>query len=209
MTRGSLLRHIFRHGPNFILKRDVVPSKIDENDRSPRIAKSVETPPKASSQDPSPPRTPEPHTVNILPEITEEENTSSTNNSPSASSDTGSTVSDLASIVTVLAAHTPLINATTLTTRNLLYAAIDEAILATKDHIGTLATVWALLEALAGFSATVEVLKQEMEVKITASEAKLAELERFEEAVEGMKFLDEQENVGAKEVSDVDGSPGR
>ncbi|KAH6858877.1 hypothetical protein BKA58DRAFT_405710 [Alternaria rosae] len=209
MTRGSLLRHIFKHGPNFILKRDAVPSKIDENDRSLLIAKRVETPLKASSQDPSPPRTPEPYTVNILPEITEEENTSPTNNSPSASSDTGSTVSDLASIVTVLAAHTPLINATTLTTRDLLYAAMDEAISATKDHLDTLATTWALLEALAGFSATVEVLKQEMGVKITASEAKLAELERFEEAVEGMKFLDEQENVGAEEVSDVDGSPGR
>lgn len=86
---------------------------------------------------------------------------------------------------------------------------MDEAISATKDHLDTLATVWALLEALAGFSATVEVLKQEMEVKITVSEAKLAELERFEAAFEGMKFLNEQENVGAEEVSDVDGSPGR
>ena len=207
MTRGNLLRHIFRHGPNSKLKRDAVPSKVDENEKSPLIAKSPANEPKPLSQDPSPPRTPEPHTVHVLPEITEEGSSSPAAELPSASSSTESTVSDLASIVTVLAAHAPLINPTTLTTRDLLYAAIDEAISVTKDHLDTLATAWALLEALAGFSATVEVLKQEMELKITASEAKLVELESFEEAVEGMTLSDEQDMNGA-DGGDRDGSPG-
>ena len=108
----------------------------------------------------------------------------------------------------MLAAHAPLINPATLTTRDLLYAAIDEAISVTKDHLDTLATACALLEALAGFSATVEVLKQEMELKITASEAKLVELESFEEAVEGMTLLDEQDTNGV-DGGDGDGSPDR
>ncbi|KAI4921630.1 hypothetical protein J4E90_000056 [Alternaria incomplexa] len=208
MTRGNLLRHIFRHGPNSKLKRDAVPAKDHENERSPLIAKSSAHESKPLSQDQSPPRTPEPHTVHVLPEITEEGSSSPTAGSPSASPSTGSTVSDLASIVTVLAAHAPLINPATLTTRDLLYAGIDEAISATKDHLDTLATAWALLEALVGFSATVEVLKQEMEVKITASEAKLVELESFEEAVDGMTFPDEQDTTGA-DGGDGDGSPGR
>jgi len=47
-----------------------------------------------------------------------------------------------------------------------------------------------------------------MELKITASEAKLVELESFEETVEGMALLNEQDMNGTN-GGDGDGSPGR
>jgi hypothetical protein len=94
------------------------------------------------------------------------------------------------SVVTVLAPHAPGIDPATLTARDLLYAAIDEATSATNGNLDTLETTLALLGALTGFSATIEVLKQQMEDKKRACEAKLVELEGFEEAVEGMNFSD-------------------
>jgi hypothetical protein len=104
----------------------------------------------------------------------------------------------MASVVTVLASHAPVIDPATLTARD-LYAAIDEAKSATNGHLDTLETTLALLGALKGFSATIEVLKQEMEDKKRACEAKLVELEGFEEAVEGMNFSDWQQGVSAEE----------
>jgi hypothetical protein len=200
MKRGNLLRHIFRYGPHSKFKQDTLLSKTDERDGSSPVIKPAADASKVLSQDPLPPRTPEPPAVHVLPEITEETSPGATG-SPSISSSTGSTVSDLASVVTVLASHAPVIDPTTLTARDLLYAAIDEATSATNGHLDTLETTLALLGALTGFSATIEVLKQEMEDKKRACEAKLVELEGFEEAVEGMDFSDWQQGVNAEEVS--------
>ena len=203
MARGNLLRQIFKRGPHSKLRNDALASKANKQSRPATVAKTAASSLKAQSQDPSPPRTPESHVVHILPEIAEEEAVAAATLSPSASSSTGSTVSDLASVVTVLAAHTPVIDPTTLTPRDLVYAAIDGAMSATNGHLDTLETTLALLEALHGFSATVEVLRQEMQVKKTACEAKLAELEGFERAVEELTFSYEGGVVGADEGSMV------
>jgi hypothetical protein len=106
-------------------------------------------------------------------------------------------------VITVLAAHARAIDPATLALRDLVYAAIDVATSTTNGHLDTLETTLALLEALNGFSATVEVLRQEMQDKKTSCEAKLAELDRFERAVEEMTFPYEEGVVGADEMSMV------
>jgi hypothetical protein len=162
--------------------------------------------PKDLQLSPPPPRTSEPPTVHVLPKITEEDFTSATTQS-STSSSTGSTTSDLESIITVLAAYTPVpdIDPATLTPRDLLYAAIDEATAAINEHIDTLETTLALLQAITGFSETVQVLKLEMKDKKRACETKLTELKVFEEAIEGMKLPGVEERLDANEVNIVEG----
>jgi hypothetical protein len=89
----------------------------------------------------------------------------------------------------------PAIDFAALPVRDLLYAAIDEATAATNGHIGTLETTFALLQTITAFSGTVEVLKREIQDRKRARETKLVELERFDEAVEGMRLLGMQERL--------------
>jgi hypothetical protein len=191
MRRGSLLRHLFKHG-QYAKSRSHEQSPLVSESKRPVVITS-----KGLSQTLSPSRTPDPPAVHILPQITEEEPASTATTPSPVSSSTGSTVSDLASVITVLdtTAATPAIDPATLTTRDLLYAAIDEATAATNTHIDTLETTLALLQAITGFSETVEVLEREMQDKRRACDSKLAELEGFEEAIEEMGLPDDEAYV--------------
>jgi len=141
---------------------------------------------------PIPPMTPDKHTVVVLPEIKEEPGPD--NNIPTASpTHSLSTISDTASIITVIATQSSAIDLSTISTRDVIYASIGEATEATYTHLRTLGTTLALLEALDGFSPTVEVLLREFREKKRKCEGKLEELKGFEEGVNGMLFADEVE----------------
>ncbi|KAG9192747.1 hypothetical protein G6011_11481 [Alternaria panax] len=191
MPRGSLLRRLFKHG-QYARSRAHEQSPLLSESEMPAVIESRDT-----LQTPSPPRTPESPAVHALPQIVEEESATATTTPSPVSSRIGSTVSDLASVVTFINTNepVPVIDPTTLTTRDLLYTAINEATAATNAHIDTLKTTSALLQAITGFSETIEILKQEMKDKKRACRTKLGELEAFEEAVEEMRFPDDEAHV--------------
>jgi hypothetical protein len=198
MARGNLLRHIFRHGSSHSKsKADALP-KINDSEKPAIVANPAEVAAKtavaavAKPLPRTPPRTPErdSHTVEILPEILEEPSSEASTPSPSI------TVTSPISSRTLLVPVTPaVLNVTTFSTRDLLYAAIDEATAATNTHLDTIETTLSLLRALDGFSATVDVLRSDMLRKKRVCEEKLGELESLEEAVEGMQFGDELHDV--------------
>ncbi|KAF7681321.1 hypothetical protein GT037_000297 [Alternaria burnsii] len=193
MPRGNLLRHLFKHGSH---------ARSKSHEQSP-IVKKAEEPATIASEDPSqtlsPPHTSRAPAIHVLPRITEEDSVpSATTPSPVVSS-AGSTESDLLSITTVLDINAPssppIIDPATLTTRDLVCAAIDESITAIGTHIDTLETTLALLQAITGFSETVGVLNREMEDKKRVCKMKLRELEEFEKAVEKMRLPDDEAHV--------------
>lgn len=193
MPRGNLLRHLFKHGPH---------ARSKSHEQSPLVNKA-EKPAAITSGNPSqtlsPPQTSKVPAIHVLPRITEEDSVpSATTPSPVVSS-AGSTESDLLSITTVLdinaPASLPIVDPATLTTRDLVYAAIDESMTAVGTHIDTLETTLALLQAITGLSETVEVLNQEMEDKKRVCKMKLRELEEFEKAVEKMSLPDDEAHV--------------
>ena len=102
----------------------------------------------------------------------------------------------------------PAIDFATLPVCDLLYAAIDKATAATNEHIGTLETTVALLLTITGFSGTVEVLRREMQDRKRARETKIVELERFDEAVEGMRLPGMEERLGKNKANVSDGCLG-
>ncbi|KAL1799883.1 hypothetical protein ACET3X_000225 [Alternaria dauci] len=190
MPRGNLLRHLFRNSPHTGNRPHEQSPYVNEAEES-TVIKSEDP-----SQTLSRPRTSEPPGVHVLPRITEEEPISSASIPLFLASSAGSAGSDVASFTTILDANVPApalaIDPATLTTRDLLYAAIDEATAAVNTHIDTLETTLALLRAISGFSETVEVLKREMEDKKRECKIKLGELEGFEEGVAGMKLLGDE-----------------
>lgn len=193
MPRGNLLRHLFKHGPH---------ARSKSHEQSPLVNKA-EKPAANTSENPSQtlssPQTFKGPAVHVLPQITEEDSVPSATTLSPVISSAGSTESDLLSITTVLdinaSASLPIIDPATLTTRDLVYAAIDESITAIGTHIDTLETTLALLQAITGFSETVEVLNREMEDKKKVCKMKLRELEEFEKAVEKMKLPDDEAHV--------------
>jgi hypothetical protein len=74
------------------------------------------------------------------------------------------------------------------TTRDLILATLNEAKTATDGHLDTINTTVALLDVLDGFSATIEVLKDEMVAKKEVYEEKMSLLDDLERAVERMHF---------------------
>jgi hypothetical protein len=193
MPRGNLLRHLFKHGPH---------ARSKSHEQSPLVNKA-EKPAAITSGNPSqtlsPPQTSKVPAIHVLPRITEEDSVpSATTPSPVVSS-AGSTESDLLFITTVLdinaPASLPIVDPATLTTRDLVYAAIDESMTAIGTHIDTLEITLALLQAITGLSETVEVLNREMEDKKRVCKMKLRELKEFEEAVERMRLPDDEAHV--------------
>jgi hypothetical protein len=206
MGHGNLLRHIFRHGSLLSKsKTDALPPKATNPENSAYVAEPVAKPVEtAAKQLPrTPPRTPErnSHTVEVLPEILEESDSSPllASGSPSITITTATSTRTLLAPVT-----TALLDITTFTTRDLLYAAIDEATAATNAHLDTIETTLAVLQALNGFSATIDLVKREMLEKERACENKLEDLESLEEAVEGMRFVDEMLERDGGEMGEVE-----
>ncbi|KAB2102851.1 hypothetical protein AG0111_0g8981 [Alternaria gaisen] len=193
MPRGNLLRHLFKHGPHARSKSHE--QSLLNNKAEKTAAITSENP----SQTLSPPQTFKAPAIHVLPRITEEDSAPSATTPSPVISSAGSTESDLLSITTVLdinaSASLPIVGPATLTTRDLVYAAIDESITAIGTHIDTLETTLALLQAITGFSETVEVLNREMEDKKRVCKMKLRELKGFEKAVEKMRLPDDEAHV--------------
>ena len=191
MPRGSLLRHMFKHGRHARNKSETGAPLLSEPEMPAPVAEVGKVLPPI----PTPPMTPDKHTVVILPESKEEPRTDK-NISTASPPRSVPTISDTASIITVIATQPPAIDLSTITTRDIIYASIDEATEAMNTHLRTLGTTLALLEALDGFSPTVEVLLCEFREKKRQCEGKLEELKGFEEGVNGMLFADEIERGG-------------
>jgi Ca2+-dependent lipid-binding protein len=216
MAHGKILRNLFSHGSRHSKSKTSAKSlQVSDPETHAAVTKPSEPianptsgATKALPAPPNAPKTPErnSHIVDVLPEILEEANPETdaqTPDSPSISDSPSITVTDTdaptstTSAITILPPRiTPaVLDPTTFTTRDLLYAALDEATAATNTHLDTIETTLALLQALNGFSTTVDVLKREMQDKKRVCEEKLGELECLEEAVEGMVFADEGYDV--------------
>lgn len=77
----------------------------------------------------------------------------------------------------------PASSSTTLSVRDVLHAVIEEAHAATAMHMETLETTLALLHAIQGMSATVDILQREMQEKKEVCEEMRRDLVSFEEVV--------------------------
>jgi hypothetical protein len=168
---------MFKHGALSKAKQETIQSETNEPERPVAVVKPAEIAPQSPTPRVTPPRTPEPHAVEVLPKITEE-----------TSSDTDEDT-DTASIVTVLAALD--LDISSFTTRSLLHVTMEEATAATDAHLDSVETTLALLDALDGFSATISVLREEMLEKKRVCEEKLVMLEGIKVAVEKMQFNDD------------------
>jgi hypothetical protein len=222
MRHGKLLRHLFGHGSRHSKsKADVLPLNVDDPEKRAAASKSEQLITKLAGgatkplpPTPHPPKTPErnSHVVEVLPGILEESSPGidvETPGSPSITvtdTDSPTAGTDTTSARTILTAQvTPaVLDITTFTTRDLLYAAIDEATAATNMHLDTIETTLAVLQALNGFSATVDVLRREMLEKKKVCEEKLGELDGLEETVEEMRFADEIHDVDRNETGEVE-----
>jgi hypothetical protein len=215
MAHGKMLRSFFGHGSRYSKsKTSALPAQVTDppkpaaavNEHEQPIAKPTSGATKPLPPPPKAPKTPErnSHTVEVLPEILEEAD-AETPDSPALSNSPSITVTDTDSPTSLRTTILPpritpaVLDPTTFITRDLLYAAIDEATAATNTHLDTIETTLALLSALNGFSATIDVLKREMTEKKRVCGEKLGELESLEEAVEGMRFADEGYDVDGYE----------
>jgi hypothetical protein len=192
MAPKSLLRYIFRHGPNSKSRDAVPPTQVapvspystktatsKETVRYDQHVRTTEIPdsPLAYKHQHPPSDRPNSRASSVLEDIAEETNTSP---SPSLHS-TASIASTLRSI-----------DVQTFSTRELILATLNEAKSANLGHLDTIDTSLALLEALNGFSATVGVLRDEMLDKKEIYEEKMGLLEHLERAVECMRFGEEE-----------------
>lgn len=106
--------------------------------------------------------------------------------SPSCRSSCSSDTETVSSIPRTDAPQTPC---PAISMRDLFHAVIKEAIAATTLHINTLNTTLALLDSLRGFSATIDVLRREMQEKKRECEGMSKELLVFEELVAEMGLV--------------------
>lgn len=185
MPKRSLLRHIFRHGSRAQGSEDALtndkqqatavldtPGIDNDQDNDPSLHKDESL--KRPSSPLSPRETPEPFR---LEGIVEED----VANTP-PSTETASLSDSL---------DTPSLELTTFSTHDLVYAVLQEAKIAASSHLDTINTTLALLEALDGFSATIETLVREMVEKKQACEERIAMLHAVERAVEDVVFAGE------------------
>jgi len=192
----SLIRYIFRHGPHVRARSDTSPSE--------RFAQEPVNPPEpvTLSRRPTPDDAPD----SPLAYKSRSESRQSTNLEdiaeetvePDQDTDDSSSNDDSASIAETLAALDLDIN--TFTTRGLISASVAEARMGNDAHLVTIDTILALLDALDGFSATVTILRTEMEEKKRVCEEKLAMLDDVERAVSQMEFGEEEEEGGSADM---------
>lgn len=180
MAPKSLLRYIFRHGPHSKARSSTSLTVTIHEQETKSLDTSKSLSRKHSKSPISPPESQLAHKSrsesrqsSVLENIVEE-----------TYGDTDNT-----SIAEMLAALD--IGIDSFTTRGLVTASVDEAIQATHAHLDTINTTLALLDTLTAFSATIGVLRKEMEEKRRLCQEKLAMLEDVETAVTQMAFGDE------------------
>lgn len=185
MSTRDLLRHVFRHRRRDKISKGALPLGLDEsrkesahvvvgnNTPESKVFSNQHTPTSAETFAP-PPKTPEPFG---LENIAEEE-----------SIDTPSPV-DTTSLTETPTSRDLEINS--FSTREIIYATLDEAKMAIRSHLDTIDTQLALLDALDGFSATISELRKEMLKSQQACEEKMGMLNAVGRALEGMIFAGE------------------
>lgn len=190
MAPKSLLRYIFRHGPNS-KARTTAASSNNNTRTSPSAAPAAREPVSSGQHQPlaDGPESPLASLAyknrsisrqSVVLEDIKEENPK----------DASSTASDKASIAETLAALD--LDIDTFTTRGLITASVDEARMGNYAHLDTVNTVLELLNALEGLSATIDVLREEIEGKKRVCEEKLAMLEDACRMVAGLQFGEEE-----------------
>jgi len=192
MPRRSLLWHIFNHGPLSKLKDSGPREPVNSPQAPPSVTPPVETAPEHARAISTSEEASAPVAVRVLPRI-KEYSTREADSLTGPLSSYCSSNSDGESATTVHPTQSPnkIPDPSAITTRDLIYAAIDEATSATHAHLNTLETTLALLETIKGFSETVEVLRREMEEKKRACLVGIKELTGFEKGVEKMRFADD------------------
>jgi hypothetical protein len=179
MAHRSLLRYIFRHGPQSKARPVTTPLRATSNepkDISPRSSSEtvIYQQNTLSNDAPESPLAYKIRSVSRassnLEDIAEE---SSSDDDKSSSTET----------------VTPFeYNLQALSTRDLMNATLYEAKIATHAHLDTINASLDLLEALDGFSATITVMKEEFLGRKEMCEEKITMLEDVERAVERMRF---------------------
>jgi hypothetical protein len=196
----SLIRYIFRHGPHARERANTTPSKLSQIPNTPE----TDSPPRRATADDAPEsplayktRSESRQSTNLEAIVEETDDAGQdTNDAGQDTDDAGqdtdgsSSHNDDASIAETLAALDLDLN--TFTTRGLITASVAEARMGNDAHLVTIDTTLALLDALDGFSATIAVLKTEMEDKKRVCEEKLSMLEDVERAVSRMQFGEEE-----------------
>jgi hypothetical protein len=182
--KKSLLRYIFRHGPHTKARSEKSSAKqtsyTSRTTPEPHFTQQHATPDGAPDSPLAYKSRSESRQSAVLENIVEE-----------SGSDNGNDGSDVdsASLTGSLAALG--FDIESFTTRSLVAASLDEARMGNHAHLMTIDTTLALLDALHGFSATIEVLREEMAGKRQVCEEKLAMLEDVQRAVGQMQFGDE------------------
>jgi hypothetical protein len=189
MAHGSLLRHIFRHGPHSKSQNSAVsltnssalmsetkstaPDALLASQQCTLTCDAPESPltkkTRLGSQDSS--RTDS--RASILDELAGGERSDVEASISGVASDDGFMTATL----DTLKLDTDL---QTLTTRELLIASINEAKMATHAHLNTIRTTLGLLDALSGLSATIVVLRDDMLESIRECEERFGMLENLE-----------------------------
>ncbi|KAF2819006.1 hypothetical protein CC86DRAFT_432453 [Ophiobolus disseminans] len=195
MAHKSLLRYIFRHGPNSKARTSTPPKSGSHTSANTKISfKEPNAPPKYAAPGDGP-ESPlayksrsESRQSSVLEDIEEES---------ISGNETNSSDVDKASITDILAALD--LDIDTFTTRGLITASVDEARMGNYAHLDTINTFLALLESLNGFSETIDVLRVEMEGKKHVCEEKLAMLEGVCRTVAQLQFGAKEDGMNSEE----------
>ncbi|EUC47374.1 hypothetical protein COCMIDRAFT_90320 [Bipolaris oryzae ATCC 44560] len=190
MARDSLLRHIFKRGPLSLKYRKrtrSAPFRNNESDESLILERPHYTRRPSSWRD----EIPDDHDTRRMHrnQDTSYDSYSTTSaTSPTTFSSSGSSLTN-----TLLLAH-PWIHRPTsplaISTRDLFFAVVQEAVAATTLHMNTLDRALEMLETMQGLSATVDVLRGEMQEKRKACEVVRKELLQFGEVIRALGLVE-------------------
>lgn len=192
MAQDSLLRHTFKRGPLFFRYRKMTcsaPPSTNESDES-----LILEPPRYPHDPPSW-RDEEASDTSCTRRMHKNRHTSydscSTTSTPSSPTTSSSCSSSRAT--TPLPPYQRIrrsISPLAISTRDLFHAVVQEAVAATTLHMKTLDTALGVLQTMQGLSATVDVLRGEMQEKRKACEVVRKELLQFGEVIRALGLVE-------------------
>ncbi|USP74103.1 hypothetical protein yc1106_01377 [Curvularia clavata] len=188
MAQKSLLHHIFKRGPLSTKLKKAAHRTGDDDDPLLSVEPSENTNESASS---CPPQAQDVPSIELPIEVEAQQNTRRNMNSCSSSCSSCSPSTEVIHTSNIPMPITERASSPApISVRDLLHALIEEANAATTMHMETLDTALALLNAIQGMSATVDVLKREMEEKKGVCKEMRRDLLSFEEVVREMGFVE-------------------
>jgi hypothetical protein len=179
MTKKSLLRYIFRHGPTAKERNEI--AALKDNPATREKMSTYTNEPQYCQQSAAAKETAEPafdfdfrsdsRQSSVLEGNAGKENNGDNDKASSSSTESVATIG---------------LDACPLSTAELLAATLDEARDAVHAHLESLYTTLSLLDALEGFSATIPVLREETKEKMKTCEEKIVALHNVQTMVEGL-----------------------